>query len=113
MVNVMGIARFLVLVRRTRTPKTTLSACRRVCVTKAALAEEHRRLRDATAASTAVAAGGQQGGAAVPWGRGVGGASASGGSKPAMSLLEIQQQEAKLHDQQGVGEKTLPKVVLV
>lgn len=62
------------------------------------IAEEHRRLREATAAAATV--GQQQGrGAAMPWGKGSG-AGGNAGSKPAMSLLEIQQQEARMQGQQ-------------
>lgn len=64
------------------------------------IAEEHRRLREATAAAATV--GQQQGrGASMPWGKGPG-AGGNGGSKPAMSLLEIQQQEARMQGQQEV-----------
>lgn len=59
-----------------------------VCRHLKALAEEHRRLREA-----AVGAAGGGGGGSVPWGKGGG---PTGNNKPALSLLEIQQEEARV-----------------
>lgn len=70
-----------------------------------ALAEEHRRLREAAApvlASVANAGGGAMGqGGGAPWAKN---GAAGGANKPAMSLLEIQKEErvSKAHQQQGI-----------
>lgn len=73
-----------------------------------ALAEEHRRLREAAAAAATAGAGQQtqqHGSGAVPWGKGGGGGGGGGGgNKAAPSLLEIQQEEARVAKQQQQGE---------